>query len=217
MLENVDFTVDKRQMIYIVGPNGGGKTTLLKLVMGLIQPEKGRVLVFGNPPDKVRSSLGYAPQHMQFDPHFPVTVTDIVLMGRLGTGIGGRYSKKDREAAMGALHTLEVDDLAKRSFSELSGGQRQRVLIARSLCDDPDLLLGASPRATLFLMRAARTRAAIEGREYVIPDDVKGLLRPVLIHRMILRPEAQMRGATIDEIVDGVAAGVPVPGTRVGT
>jgi MoxR-like ATPase len=81
--------------------------------------------------------------------------------------------------------------------------------------DDPDLLLGASPRATLFLQRAARTRAAIEGRHYVIPDDVKAVMRPVLIHRMILRPEAQMRGATIEEIVEGIAQGIPVPGTRV--
>src|SRR3990170_3423644 len=80
---------------------------------------------------------------------------------------------------------------------------------------DPDLLLGASPRATLFLQRAARTRAAVEGRHYVTPDDVKLMLRPVLTHRMILRPEAQMRGAMLSDIVDGIAAGVPVPGSGV--
>ncbi|MBI5157423.1 MAG: MoxR family ATPase [Acidimicrobiia bacterium] len=80
---------------------------------------------------------------------------------------------------------------------------------------DPDILLGASPRATLFLQRAARTRAAVEGRHYVIPDDVKAMLRPVLTHRMILRPEAQMRGITLAQVVDGIAAGVPVPGSGV--
>jgi MoxR-like ATPase len=79
---------------------------------------------------------------------------------------------------------------------------------------DPDLLLGASPRATLFLQRTARTRAAVEGRHYVTPDDVKAMLRPVLTHRMILRPEAQMRGASVEEIIQGIAHGVPVPGTR---
>jgi MoxR-like ATPase len=79
---------------------------------------------------------------------------------------------------------------------------------------DSDLLLGASPRATLFLQRAARTRAAMQGRHYVTPDDVKAMLRPVLTHRMILRPEAQMRGVTIADVVNGVAASVPVPGTR---
>jgi MoxR-like ATPase len=80
---------------------------------------------------------------------------------------------------------------------------------------DPDVLLGASPRATLYLQRAARTRAAVEGRHYVTPDDVKAMLRPVLTHRMILRPEAQMRGITLGQVVDGIAGGVPVPGSGV--
>ncbi len=79
---------------------------------------------------------------------------------------------------------------------------------------DPDLMLGASPRATLFLQRAARTHAATEGRHYVAPDDVKAVLHPVLGHRLILRPEAQMRGGDVPRIVDAIAQGVPVPGTR---
>ncbi len=79
---------------------------------------------------------------------------------------------------------------------------------------DPDLLLGASPRATLFLQRSARTRAAIQGRSYVAPDDVKSVLQPVLGHRLILRPEAQMRGGDVPRIIDAIAQGVPVPGTR---
>jgi MoxR-like ATPase len=80
---------------------------------------------------------------------------------------------------------------------------------------DPDLLLGASPRATLFLQRIARTRAAVDGRGFVTPDDVKAMLRPVLTHRLILRPEAQMRGGDIPQIVDAIAQGIPVPGARV--
>jgi MoxR-like ATPase len=80
--------------------------------------------------------------------------------------------------------------------------------------NDPDVLLGASPRATLFLQRAARTHAARQGREYVAPDDVKAMLHPVLNHRLILRPEAQMRGVTVADIVEGIRAGVVVPGTR---
>jgi MoxR-like ATPase len=80
---------------------------------------------------------------------------------------------------------------------------------------DPDLLLGASPRATLYLQRAARARAAVAGRHYVTPDDVKETLQPVLAHRLILRPEAQMRGTSIEDIVDGIAAGMPVPGSGV--
>jgi len=89
------------------------------------------------------------------------------------------------------------------------------VDIADATRHDPDLLLGASPRATLFLQRVARTRAAVEGRHYVTPDDVKATLEPVLIHRLILRPEAQMRGTEIEDVVAGVANAVPVPGSGV--
>jgi MoxR-like ATPase len=87
--------------------------------------------------------------------------------------------------------------------------------IAEATRDDPNLMLGASPRASLYLQRTARTSAAIAGRDYVAPDDVKGVLEPVLNHRLILRPEAQMRGVTIDQILRGVTTSVPVPGTRV--
>ncbi len=87
--------------------------------------------------------------------------------------------------------------------------------IAEATRDEPDLLLGASPRASLFLQRAARTTATIDGRDYVSPDDVKAILRPVLNHRLILRPEAQMRGVSVSDILDGIAGSVPVPGTRV--
>ncbi len=87
--------------------------------------------------------------------------------------------------------------------------------IAEATREEPDLLLGASPRASLFLQRAARTTAAVAGRDYVSPDDVKSVVYPVLNHRLIMRPEAQMRGVTIDEILEGVTGTVPVPGTRV--
>jgi MoxR-like ATPase len=87
--------------------------------------------------------------------------------------------------------------------------------IAKATREEPDLLLGASPRASLFLQRSARTTAAVAGRDYVSPDDVKSVLCPVLNHRLIMRPEAQMRGVTIDKILEGVIGTVPVPGTRV--
>jgi len=87
--------------------------------------------------------------------------------------------------------------------------------IAEATRDEPDLLLGASPRASLYLQRAARTTAAVSGRDYVAPDDVKHMITPVLNHRLIVRPEAQMRGVTVHEILDGIGNTVPVPGTRV--
>jgi MoxR-like ATPase len=87
------------------------------------------------------------------------------------------------------------------------------VDLAHASRNDPEILLGASPRATLYLQRAARTLAAKEGRDFVSPDDVKHLLHPILNHRLILRPEAQMRGVTVDDVITGLAEGVPVPGS----
>ncbi len=149
VLENVTFTIPQKQLTYIVGPNGGGKTTLLKLILGLLKPDSGEIRVFGKPPEETRSLVGYAPQQMNFDPLFPVTALDVVLMGRLRVRGGGRFSREDRRYAREALQALGVADLADRPFAELSGGQRQRVLIARSLSDRPRLLLLDEPTANV--------------------------------------------------------------------
>ena len=100
---------------------------------------------------------------------------------------------------------IHVADVAKEYIVDISEGTR----------NDPELLLGASPRASLYLLRAARTHAAIDDRDYVAPDDIKAILEPVLNHRLILRPEAQMRGVTVHEVLERVGQTVPVPGTRV--
>jgi MoxR-like ATPase len=120
----------------------------------------------------------------------------------------------DLEAVVSAEDVVRMIETARQIYVS-DPVKEYMVDVVEATRDDPDLLLGASPRATLFLQRAARTRAAIDGRHYVAPDDVKHMLRPVLTHRLILRPEAQMRGASMDEIVDGIAAGVPVPGSGV--
>ena len=120
----------------------------------------------------------------------------------------------DLEAVVSAEDINRMVDIARRIY--VSDPVKEYLVdTVEATRDDPDLLLGASPRATLFLQRAARTRAALDGRHYVTPDDVKALLKPVLIHRLILRPEAQMRGAIVDDIVDAIAQGVPVPGSGV--
>jgi MoxR-like ATPase len=127
---------------------------------------------------------------------------------------GVKSTYEDLEPVVTGDDVTRMVAIARRIY--VSGPVKEYLVdTVEATRDDPDLLLGASPRATLFLQRAARTRAAVEGRHYVIPDDVKAVLRPVLIHRMILRPEAQMRGATIEEIVEGIAQGIPVPGTKV--
>jgi len=120
----------------------------------------------------------------------------------------------DLEPVLSAEDIARMVDVARRIHVS-SPVKEYLVDTVEATRQDPDLLLGASPRATLFLQRAARTRAAVDGRHYATPDDVKAMLKPVLTHRLILRPEAQMRGAVITEIVDGIAQGVPVPGSGV--
>ena len=149
ILENVNLRIGRGQSGCIVGPNGGGKSTLLKLLLGLLEPDRGRIEVFGRPPREARSRVGYMPQYHQLDPAFPATVTEVVLMGRASGGQWGRYSRTDREAAAAALAELGLADLGRRSFAALSGGQRQRVLIARALAGAPELLLLDEPTANI--------------------------------------------------------------------
>lgn len=149
VLEEATLRIDEGELACIVGPNGGGKTSLLKLIVGLLKPTSGRVSVFGQPPEQSRRRIGYMPQYARFDPHFPATVMDIVLMGRLGRSWGGPYSRRDRVAARRALAEMLLTDLAGRPFADLSGGQRQRALIARALAGEPDLLLLDEPTANV--------------------------------------------------------------------
>jgi zinc transport system ATP-binding protein len=150
VLEDVDLAIRRGEFACIVGPNGGGKTTLLKLALGLIAPDRGLLRVLGRPPRRVRPRLGYTPQYVQFDAEFPASVMDVVLMGRLGIGRSiGPCRKEDRRAARDALAEVGLADHEKRSFAGLSGGQRQRVLIARALAARPDVLLMDEPTSNL--------------------------------------------------------------------
>ena len=149
VLQDVTFTLRRGEFVAVLGPNGGGKTTLLRLILGLLEPASGSIHVFGSSPREAGDRLGYVPQYLRFDPRFPVQVLDVVLMGRLGPGRAGFYRAADREAARGALAAVGVEELAGRSFAELSGGQRQRVLIARALACRPELLLLDEPTANV--------------------------------------------------------------------
>jgi zinc transport system ATP-binding protein len=150
VLEAVSFSLEEGAFVSVVGPNGGGKTTLLKLLLGLLEPDRGRIRVLGETPVQARSRIGYMPQHATVDPRFPVHVLDVVSMGLLGPRprLGG-HSAADRAAARAALARVGLDGLERRPFSNLSGGQRQRALIARALVSDPELLLLDEPEAGL--------------------------------------------------------------------
>lgn len=156
VLHNVSFEVGRTDAISVIGPNGGGKTTLLKLILGLLQPDSGEIRILGKPPRQMVTRIGYMPQYLLFDPQFPVTVMDIALMGRLGERWIGLYTKKDRSAAKEALDELGLLHLRNRLFSDLSGGERQRVLIARALACKPDILLLDEATSNVDVLAEAR-------------------------------------------------------------
>ena len=143
-LKDVSFTVSKGVTACLVGPNGGGKTTLLKLITGLLVPDRGSIRIFGQGPEKARGKIGYAPQYGVFDPRFPATVADVVMMGCIGCG---RSRKDNQRRVFDSLHEVGVANLINKPYAALSGGQRQRVLIARAIVSSPELLLLDEPTA----------------------------------------------------------------------
>jgi zinc transport system ATP-binding protein len=146
-LDGINWSVQARETVCIVGPNGGGKSTLLKLILGLVKPSSGSVTILGGAPKAARMRMGYMPQSLQFDPLFPIDIMGIVLMGRLqGNRIRG-YTSEDRKAAQRALEEVDLYDDRKSLFSHLSGGMKQRALIARALVNDPEILLLDEPTA----------------------------------------------------------------------
>jgi zinc transport system ATP-binding protein len=150
VLEKANVVLNEREFVSIVGPNGGGKTTLLKLILGLLEPKSGSISVFGQMPEKGRKWIGYLPQYTSLDSQFPVTALDVVLMGRLGkTRKLGFYTKNDREIAHAMLKRVGLNQLHHRPLNTLSGGQKQRVLIARALVSSPKLLLLDEPTSSL--------------------------------------------------------------------
>jgi zinc transport system ATP-binding protein len=141
VLQDVDLRVPRGDFLVVIGPNGGGKTTLLKLMLGLLEPTRGRVRVFGQPPRKAAHRIGYVPQNVHINKSFPVSVQDVVLMGRLRSGRGwSGHTRQDRLAAQAALEKLGMWDYRERRIGELSGGQVQRVFIARALVSGPEAL-----------------------------------------------------------------------------
>jgi len=150
VLEDVNLQLRKGDFLALLGPNGGGKSTLLKLVLGLLTPDTGEIRVFGQPPGVFGESIGYVPQQAANRPGFPITALDVVLMGLRGRrSLGIRVQQSDRERAMAALEQVGVHALAARRIDSLSGGQRQRVFVARALASAPKLLIFDEPTSNI--------------------------------------------------------------------
>ncbi len=143
ILEDISFEIQPGEFIGVFGPNGGGKTTLLKLIMGFLKPRQGKLTTVA------RESMGYVPQISQLDRQFPLTVLDVVMMGCLDKSIWRSYQIGAREKALQALSDMGMQDYQDHPFGTLSGGQTQRVLIARALVSDPAILLLDEPTASV--------------------------------------------------------------------
>ena len=150
ILKDVTFSIHKDEFVGIIGPNGGGKTTLLKLILGFIKPKSGKISLFGQSPQQVRQQIGYVPQAMRFDRQFPISVFELVLSGRLSRlPWYGIYSQEDYQITSDMIEKVGLQDFQQAAFGTLSGGQAQRALIARALVSEPKLLLLDEPTASV--------------------------------------------------------------------
>jgi zinc transport system ATP-binding protein len=153
VLENVNLTVERGDFLAVLGPNGGGKSTLLKVMLGLLKPDSGTVRVLGAPVGEAGGRIGYLPQHTHVSGCFPISALDAVRMGMVSPGLGRIAGfgggRGERERARRALERVEMLDHAQRALADLSGGQKQRVFIARAVVGDPELLLLDEPTASV--------------------------------------------------------------------
>ncbi|HEX2979865.1 MAG TPA: metal ABC transporter ATP-binding protein [Anaerolineaceae bacterium] len=163
VLSGVSFEVPHGGQVAVVGPNGAGKSTLFKALVGLIPIDRGQILIHGLPLGQHQDCVAYVPQREDVDWRFPVTVADVVMMGRYGKNRGlHRPGKVDHEIVDQALRELGIADLATRSIGELSGGQQQRAFIARALAQKPHILLMDEPFAGVDAATQETTLALLD-------------------------------------------------------
>jgi zinc transport system ATP-binding protein len=211
VVEGVTLEIRPRDFLAIIGPNGGGKTTLVKILLGLLRPWSGEVV--WTPPVRP-GRMGYVPQFSTFDKGFPLRVSDVVLMGMLGRhSLLRPYTRRDREDVDRVLARLGLTHLAAEHVSEISGGQLQRVLIARAVVSDPEILFLDEPTASID----AESRGALTGLleelsqripVVVITHDVTGLAPLVrriacVNRRLVCHEGAELDAATLEEAYGG--------------
>ncbi|MDD2626221.1 MAG: ABC transporter ATP-binding protein [Methanomethylophilus sp.] len=150
VLRNIDLTLKPDDFLAVIGPNGGGKTTLFRAILGLLTPMNGTVKVLGERPETGVKNVGYVPQFGTFDRSFPILAEEVVLMGlRVHKGLRPFYSKEEKEMAEAAMEYAEMENFRHKKIGDLSGGQLQRVFLARALAPHPKVLLLDEPTASL--------------------------------------------------------------------
>lgn len=211
VLEDITLDIERGEFLGLIGPNAGGKSTLLKLILGLLEPARGRIEVLGTTPQEARKRLGYVPQHASFPRDFPINVEETVMLGRLGlTRSAGAFNRHDRKKAHAALEAVEIESLRRRGLNELSGGQLQRVLIARALACEPEVLLLDEPTANIdmraeedifALLKSYNSRMTI----VVVSHDIAFITTYVsrvacLNVRLMCHQTAQLDGSLIEQL-----------------
>lgn len=153
VLRDVNLSIEAGDYLAVLGPNGGGKSTLLKVILGLLKADSGTIRILGAAPGEAGGRIGYLPQHTHVATSFPISVLDAVCMGMVRPGFGGiaglSHSREEKAKALKALERVNMSQYADRGMAGLSGGQKQRVFIARALVDDPELLLLDEPTASV--------------------------------------------------------------------
>jgi zinc transport system ATP-binding protein len=150
VLQNINFTINTKEFIAIIGPNGGGKSTLLKLILGLLEPRKGNILIHNKPSKSFREQIGYMPQQFIQNKTFPITIAQIVMSGLINKkNIFFSYSKDEKQKALNALDMVGLKDFSDKKINMLSGGQIQRVFLARAIVCDPKILILDEPTSNI--------------------------------------------------------------------
>jgi zinc transport system ATP-binding protein len=224
VLEGASLQLPAGEYLAMIGPNGGGKTTLIRLIVGLLEAECGSVEVLGVPAGTAHARVGYVPQHARFDRDFPIRVLDVTTSARLGgRPLWSRITGRDREIAQACLARLHVDHLAGRPIGALSGGELQRVLIARALAIEPEILILDEPTASLDIESATNFQDLLAelARQYTVvlaTHDITALSRHVgsvaCVNRTVtLHRAGEINGDVLSRTygcpVDAIAHGMP--------
>ena len=208
VLQNAAFQIKQGEFIGIIGPNGGGKTTLLKLIMGFLAPQKGILHIFGKSPASERRRIGYVPQVNQTDRDFPITVLELVMLGFVSKNFS--YPPYAKEKSLETIEELGLTPHKSKSFASLSGGLAQKALLARALVSDPDFLLLDEPTANIDSAARAligEKLEALKGKKTIllVTHDLRTIIEKV---DRILCVETQITSYQPREVCEHFAFGL---------